>query len=153
VPAIKWQFLLSVEPLNVGAEWPEVTPENTRRDIFDALVTHPTLGVMCPEVGFIQQLLCTRCGSPWSQKIFNTDACEECRCRFEWVLAEPAPGQKFDRVSFGRYLENEGSKSARGWLSRKTVFGRLTPLDVVYWVLGGGFVGFLLWIVLTGKAA
>lgn len=47
---IKWLYVVSLEPLNVGAEWPEVTVQNTRSDIFDALVTHPTLGVMCPEV-------------------------------------------------------------------------------------------------------
>lgn len=148
---MKWQFLLCVEPLNVGDEWPCVTPENTRRDIFDALVTHPTLGVMCPEVGFIQQLLCTRCGSPWSQRIFNTDACEECRCRFEWALAEPAPGQKFDRASFGRYLQNEGPKSARGWLRRFLAFQAPWPLYVVVALLLPFELVALLWIVMKLK--
>ncbi len=99
--------------------------------------------------------------------------CSQCGAPMEWGVSHTCPKgpprlpvagyacRSCDRVfdslrEAGEHLMDGCSpnpKTAPGWLNRKTLFGRLTPLDVVYWVLGGGFVVFLLWIVLTGKAA
>ena len=89
---------------------------------------------------------CPSCNASWAEKIYNTGTCEECACRFEWILAEPAPGQKFNRQEFGRYLEGQyrASKSGSWWLRPIPDFWLSRPLYFVVWVACLFAVAFIL---------
>lgn len=152
--AIKFLFLVSMEPLNVGAEWPEVTPENTRRDIYDALVTHPTLGSMCPEVAVTDP-------APTDQPC---PPCLYCGTKMNWGMPHHCPigppayrsatamlvckkcGASWD-ASTDVYHACEVPKSLPVWIRPIVGLGALSPLHLV---VVGFLVGFVVTALLIG---